>query len=137
MKIPHLALLLIICASSAFCNQSAEHKKAKPSRSMLSSTKNGFYRTRKTIAALSECVIGGGILFCGARGLPGSGGSWCLLKRGDKAACVLYSAGTIISVSLLLDGIEELNKQVDLANRSRNMLKTIRTFLTKKAKAKN
>ncbi len=144
MKVTHLTLLLVICSSSLFGNPSADHKKTKPSRSIVRSIKNGLYHTRKTIAALSECAIGGGGLLYGALKLPGSeengikrGGTWCLLKRGDTAAVVLYSAGTIIAVSLVLDGIEELNNQVGLTNKSMNMLKKIRTFLTsRKTKAK-
>ncbi len=135
MKATHIILSLIICAHPLFGSSSAEHKKSKPSQSILSSIKNGLYRTRKTIAAFSECAIGGAVLFYGIRLLPGPTGD--VLKKGDKGFIGIYTAGTIIGLSLLLDGIEELNNQVDLTNRSMNMLKKAHTFLTsRKTKTK-
>jgi hypothetical protein len=149
MKPTHITLFFVICVSSCslFCNPSTNHKKPpKPSRSIVTSIKNLLHRTKKTIAAASECVVGAGGLLYGARLLPGSNtlpdgtpahGTWHMLKAGDKACLGIYTAGTIIGVSLVLDGIEELNNQVDLTNRSMNMLKKIRTFLmSRKTKAK-
>ncbi len=136
MKATHITFSLIICATTLFGNLSAEHK-AKPSRSILSSIKNGLHKTQKTITAACECTIGAAVLLYGARLLPGSSGTWHFLKKGDKPFIGMYTAGTIIGLSFLLDGIEELNKQVDLTHRSKNMLKKIPTFLTsRKTKAK-
>ncbi len=143
MKITQITLFFVICASSCslFCNPSTKHKKPpKYSRSIITSIKKLLHKTQKTIAATSECAIGVGGLFYGACLLPGStlpngtfqGGTWHMLKAGNKPCLGIYTVGTIIGVSLVLDGIEELNNQVDLTNRFMNIIKKTRIFLTSK-----
>ncbi len=138
MKKHSLLLGCIVLTSSCLGGS----KVSVPEKNSISSTiKKAVFKTRKAIANISELTIGSAVLGYLIKMLPGKSsdglnkyGTIYKIMEGDKFWIGVYITASVISISLITNGLEGLQEEYDIKGISLNTVKKIYSALARKKK---